>query len=178
MPIIFHTKKINIQNYYKILSRSVILQTSYNYWQKFKKEWEVNIIPVENAYEFNYYFQHLNVETSDGIAWGITGKKVMYLFVVDSRNPFTCRSNAMPIGHELLHAITQDLVGTSHIRRKHDTPDGRAGTDGPAATVLVHDVWYGTKKTIKFWISWGLPPWLPITIPYLNLREAKKEYRL
>jgi len=109
------------------------------------------------------------------MAWGITGKKEMFLFVVDSRNPFTIRSNAMVIGHEILHAVFQDKVGTFHITRHYDSPDGKAGTRAPAATVIVHDTWYGTKKRIRFWIGWGFG-WIPITMPYIPVKKAKELY--
>ena len=51
--------------------------------------------------------------------------------------------------------VYQDGIGTHHITRKYDAPEGRAGTRGAAATVIVHDNWYGSKKTIKFWIRHG-----------------------
>ena len=81
----------------------------------------------------------------------------------------------MPLAHELLHALYQDRIGTFHITRKFDAPEGRAGTKGAAATVIVHDNWYGTKKTIKIWIRWSMI-WLPITIPFIPVKEAKKWY--
>lgn len=177
MTIQWHTKNINIHDYYKIIRNTIYFNSSYRYWKKFKKNWTVHVIPADNPDKYKKFFAHLNVKVSKNIAWGITGKREMYLFVVDSRNPFTTRSNAMPIGHELLHAIYQDNVGTGHITRKYDAPDGRAGSRSPAATAIVHDNWYGTKATMKFWIGWGVG-WLPITIPYIPLSKSKKEYKV
>ena len=99
------------------------------------------------------------------------------MFVNDSKNPFILRSNIMPLAHELLHAVYQDGIGTHHITRKYDAPEGRAGTRGAAATVIVHDNWYGSKKTIKFWIR-HMFIWLPITIPYIPIKQAKEEYSI
>lgn len=176
MTIEWHTKNINIQNYYKIIRRTVIFNSSYAYWKKFKEEWTVNVIPVENAGDYSQFYAHLsNIEVSDGIAWGITGDKEMVLFVVDTRNPFIIRSNTMPISHELLHAIYQDNVGTFHITRKYDSPEGRAGSRGAAATVIVHDNWYGRKMDFTFWINWGIG-WLPIKISYMPLFIARQLY--
>lgn len=178
MTIIWHTKKINIQNYYKIIRRTVIFNSSGAYWKKFKEEWTIHVIPVQDAGEYSQFYAHLLNDTekfSEGIAWGITGIKEIVLFINDSRNPFIIRSNAMPIGHELLHAIYQDNVGTFHITRHYDSPDGDAGTKGPAATVIVHDIWYGSKKRLTFWIAWGFG-WLPIIIPFIRLKDAKKLY--
>lgn len=175
MSIIWHTKKINIQKYYKIIRRTIIFNSSYDYWKQFKKNWTVYVIPADKIGEYSKFFDHLNVDVSTGIAWGITGEHEIHLFIIDSRNPFTIRSNSMPIGHELLHAIYQDNVGTFHITRKYDAPDGRAGTRAPAETVIVHDNWYGSKITMRFWISWGLG-FLPITIPYIPLKRAKELY--
>jgi len=178
MPIEWKTKNINIQDYYKIIRRTVILNSSYSYWQDFKRDWRVTVIPTDEAGEYSQFYSHLtNIEVSDGIAWGITGLKEMVLFVVDSTNPYITRSNAMPIGHELLHAIYQDNVGTTHITRQYDSPEGRAGTRAAAATVIVHDTWYGSKTTLKFWIAWGLG-WLPINIPFIPVKTAKQIYNL
>jgi len=178
MTIIWRTKKININNYYKIIRRTIIFNSDYNYWKKFKKEWTVYVIPVDKAGEYNQFYAHLlgGVEKfSEGIAWGITGDHEIVLFIVDSRNPFIIRSNAMPIAHELLHAIYQDNVGTFHITRLYDSPDGNVGTKGPAATVIVHDITYGKKSMITFWISWAFS-WLPIKIYYYPVKQAKMDY--
>jgi len=177
MGIEWHTSNINIQDYYKIIRRTIILNSSYKYWQYFKAHWDVHIFPVNKTVEFSHFYEHLDVETSIGIAWGVTGKHEMHIFINDTRNPFIIRSNAMPISHELLHAIYQDEVGTGHITRKYDSPEGRQGTQGAAATVIVHDNWYGRQKTLKFWIAWGLG-WLPITISYMPVRIAKMIYKL
>ena len=146
-------------------------------WKKLKSDWNINIIPVENQQDFKVFFEHLNVKTSDGIAWGVTGDKIIYMFINDSSNPFITRSNAMPLGHELLHAIYQETIGTHHIKRKYNAPEGNAGTKGAAATVIVHDNWYGTKETIRFWTRHGLI-WLPITIPYCPIKKAKEIYNI
>jgi len=184
MTIEWHTKNINIQNYYKIIKRTIILNgddgthlSGYNAWKKFKKEWTLHIIPVTEQKDFKRFYDHLIVETSDGIAWGVTGKNVIYMFINDNRNPFIIRQNIMPLSHELLHALYQFSVGTSHITRIYDSPEGRATTRGAAATVIVHDNWYGRKQTLRIWISWGLG-WLPITISYIPIKQAKQLYRL
>lgn len=177
MGITFHTEKINKNTYLKIFRRSIILNSSLAYWKSFVKDWEVHVIPVDKADDFKRFYEHLNVETSDGIAWGITGDHKMYLFINDVRNPFIIRQNIMPCTHEFLHAIYQDNVGTAHITRKYDAPEGREGKQGPAATVIVHDNWYGRKQTLKIWIRWALI-WLPITISFYPLRQAKAEYAI
>lgn len=165
--------------------RRIFMINAYDYthlsgkraWDEFKKTWTVKIFPVSETEKYKHFFAHLKVETSVGIAWGITGMKEMYLFVNDSNNPFITRSNAMPIGHELIHALYQMMVGTGHINRRYDTPDGRFGSRGPAATVIVHDNWYGSKITKRFWISVGIG-WLPITYPYIPIWKAKEIYSL
>lgn len=180
----FYTKNIDTKRYEDIICRIIMLNGSngkhlsgYYAWENFKDNWELNIIPTTKQDEFKSYYEHLNVETSDGIAWGVTGSKVIYMFVNDSNNPFVLRSNIMPLGHELLHAIYQDGVGTHHITRKYDAPEGRAGTRGAAATVIVHDNWYGSKETIRFWVRHAFI-WLPITIPYIPIKKAKEDYNI
>jgi len=178
----FFTKNINEKTYTDIVQRTLMINghdgrsgSSYEVWKNFEENWELNIISVEDQDEFKSFYEHLNIETSDGIAWGVTGDHVIYVFVNDSKNPFMLRSNVMPLAHELLHALYQDRIGTFHITRKFDAPEGRAGTRGAAATVIVHDNWYGSKKTIKFWIRHSFM-WLPVTIPFISVKQAKQDY--
>lgn len=178
MTIIWHTKKINIQRYYKLIRRTIILNSDYSTWKKFKNEWTCHVIPVDQAGEYSQFYAHLsNIEVSDGIAWGITGDHECVLFVVDTINPRILMSNAMPISHELLHAVYQENVGTWHITRKYDSPEGKIGQQGAAATVIVHDNFYGRKQTLKLWMNWGII-WIPITISYYPVKQAKKEYAI
>ena len=180
----FFTKNIDTDRYTDIVCRTIMINGSngkhlsgYYAWENFKDNWELNIIPVTEQEGFKRFYEHLNVETSDGIAWGVTGKKVIYMFVNDVKNPFIIRQNIMPLGHELLHAIYQDAVGTFHITRVYDSPEGKANTRAAAATVIVHDNWYGSKETIKVWIRWGMI-WLPITIPFIPVKVAKEIYAI
>jgi hypothetical protein len=178
----FFTKNIDQKKYTDIINRIIMINahdgtsnSGYKALEKFKKDWTLNIIPVTEQEDFKVFYNHLDIEVSDGIAWGVTGSKVIYMFINDVKNPFIIRQNIMPLAHELLHAIYQDNVGTYHITRKYDAPEGRAGTRGAAATVIVHDNWYGSKETIKIWIRWGMI-WLPITIPYISIKKSKQLY--
>jgi len=182
MPIFFHTKNIDQAKYIKLIRRTIFLNgndgtnlSGMRAWTNFIENWTLTIIPVEKQEEYKRFYEHLDVETSDGIAWGVTGLRVIYMFVNDSKNSFIIRQNMMPLAHELLHAIYQDAVGTSHLTRIYDAPEGRAGGRGAGATVIVHDNWYGSKKRIRLWIRWGIG-WLPITIPYIPVKKAKELY--
>ena len=182
----FYTKKIDETAYTKIIRNTIMFNSDdgtpmsgYRAWKHFKDDWELNILPLKNSTDDKYksYFNHLEVKTGEGIPWGITGKKTIHVFVNDTKNPFVLRSNVMPLAHELLHALYQDQVGTHHIIRKYDAPEGKAGNSGAAASVIVHDNWYGTKETMKFWISWKFI-WMPITIPYIPIKKAKEIYNI
>ena len=112
----FYTKNIDTNRYTDIVCRTIMLNGSngkhlsgYYAWENFKDNWELNIIPTTKQEEFKKFYEHLDIETSDGIAWGVTGKKVIYMFVNDSKNPFILRSNIMPLAHELLHSGQRQL---------------------------------------------------------------------
>jgi hypothetical protein len=149
----FQTKNIKRDVYEKIIRNTIMFNgddgthlSGYRAWENFKDTWELKIIPLKGIDDkYKSYFDHLEVKTGEGIPWGITGKKIIHMFVNDSRNPFVLRSNIMPLAHELLHAVYQEGVGTYHITRKYDAPEGKAGTKGAAQTVIVHDNWYGSK---------------------------------
>tara|TARA_R110002020_G_scaffold278160_1_gene493610 strand:- start:776 stop:1330 length:555 start_codon:yes stop_codon:yes gene_type:complete len=180
--IVFKTKNIDKEKYKDIIQRTIILNgddgtplSGYRAWQNFDQTWTLMIIPVTEQEEYKRYYGHLQVEVSDGIAWGVTGQKVIYMFINDSANSFIIRQNVMPLAHELLHALYIDAVGTQHIVRRYNAPEGKAGTSGSRATVIVHDNWYGSKETIKIWIRWGFI-WMPITIPYIPIKKAKEIY--
>lgn len=178
MGIEWHTKKINIQRYYKAIQRTIILNFGRDYWIQFKKTWTVHIIPVSESEKYRHFFDHLKIEKFSEMAWGVTGDHVAWFFVTDTVNPRIFMQNVPPMGHEILHIGYQDLVGTSHIKRRFTVPDGKEGQMGPAATVIPHDIWYGSKQRIKIWIWYGVPPWVPLTIPYANFEEIKTLYNV
>ena len=112
--IVFKTKNIDKEKYKDIIQRTIILNgddgtplSGYRAWQNFDQTWTLMIIPVTEQEEYKRYYGHLQVEVSDGIAWGVTGQKVIYMFINDSANSFIIRQNVMPIAHELLHALYQ-----------------------------------------------------------------------
>ena len=182
--IVFKTKNIDEKKYRDSIQRTIMINghdgtnnSGYKAWQNFDQTWVLMIIPVTEQEEYKRYYSHLQVEVSDGIAWGVTGQKVIYMFVNDSANSFIIRQNVMPLAHELLHALYIDAVGTQHIVRRYNAPEGNRGTSGSRATVIVHDNWYGSKETIKIWIRWGLI-WMPITIPYIPIKKAKEIYNI
>lgn len=184
MTINWHTKNINIQNYYKVMRRAVILNgndvkhlSGYEAWKDFKENTTIHVYPADRLDEFRHFFDHLDIETSEGIAWGVTGLNEVHMFINDSRNDFIFRSNVMPFIHEVLHVLYQQQVGTFHVTRKYDAPEGRAGTKGSAATVIVHDNWYGSKERLRIWISWGIG-WLPVNFPYIPIIKAKGMYAI
>lgn len=188
MPIIFKTKNIDELVLTKLIRRTIILNgdngrsgSGFTAWENFKDNWTLMIIPVTEQEDYSRFYQHLDVETSDGMAWGVTGQKVIYMFVNDIKNSFIVRQNMMPLAHELLHALYQDAVGTGHIKRTMDIRIGntlkRKGQMAPAATVIVHEAWYGYKTKLRLWVRWGLI-WLPVSIPYIPVKKAKELYNI
>ena len=65
MPIIWHTKNINIQSYYKIIRRIIMLNgndgthlSGYRAWQEFKSDWILHVIPVDQAEDYKQFYEH------------------------------------------------------------------------------------------------------------------------
>ena len=44
--------------------------SGYKAWQNFDQTWVLMILPVTEQEEYKRYYGHLQVEVSDGIAWG------------------------------------------------------------------------------------------------------------
>lgn len=183
MTIEWKTKNINIQVYYKTIRRCIILNgddgtplSGQRAWARFKERWTIIVAPLEEADKYKDMYAHLKIEGSGAMAWGITGKDVLWWFVTDSNNPFIFRENIPPGFHEMLHALYQQEVGTAHVTRQYDVPDGKRGTKGPAATVIVHDVWYGSKIRIKMWFMHSM--WVPTSMPYMPIKTATEIYEL
>lgn len=178
MTLIFKTKKINQARYYRAIRRCIILNSNYKAWLRFKKRWTVYVIPLSEAEAYKKFYKHLKLEGAGGMAWGVTGKDVLYWFVGDSRDPRIFMQNLGPGFHELLHALHQQEIGTSHVTYLTcGNPVGAAclkGKSGPAATVIVHDNWYGTKKKITLWFRHG--GWIPMKMPYIPVDEAMRIY--
>lgn len=185
MTIEWQTKKINIQTYYKVIRRGVIINahngtedSGYKLWKKFKDEVRTVILPIEELDKHKHIFAHLEISPNGKMAWGYTGWKEWYWFVTDSRDPRIFMQNVPPGFHELLHIIYQLAVGTVHVHYKTvDPPEvSRAGQYGPAATVIVHDNWYGFKTSVKIWFLHSI--WVPTRLPYIPVYKAKVMYNL
>ncbi len=190
MPIDFKTKNINRQDYYKILRRCIIMNgydgthlSGERAWEDFKKNVKVTIIPVKDAWKYKEFFDHIagaDKNFSSEMPWGKAGMNELIWAVNDKYNPlgFYIRQNVPPGMHEGLHVLYQRVIGTGHIYYKKTSPPEvkNIGQKGPAATVIVHDNWYGFKTKLKMWISWGLGVYLPLSIPYIPIKKAREMY--
>lgn len=193
MPIdMTRIKNANKQDLYKVIRRTVLLNakddkkgsmSTYEFWQWFKKNVQVTIIPVKDAWKYSEFFSHLKLgdRTSTGMPWGKAGKNEIIWAINDNYNPlgFYIRQNVPPGVHEILHIIYAKAIGTKHIEYQRPEPPEvkRLPKKGPAATVIVHDNWYGYKTKVKMWISWGVM-YLPLSIPYIPIKIARKMYKL
>ena len=180
MPIIFKTEKISIHRYYDVLRRCVMLNSGYRAWKRLKDKFTIYVIPLSKAEEYKSFYEHLKIEGAGGMAWGITGKNVLYWFVSDSRNPFIFRQNMGPGFHEILHALLQNEVGTSHVTyltrgNPYGAPNMK-GKSGAFATVAVHDEWYVMKTKIRVWFRNGF--WIPAKMPYMPVWRMKLRYNI
>lgn len=185
-------KNINQQDYYKVIRRTVIMNaddgdklSGYKFWQWFKKNVKVTIIPVADAWKYKQFFEHIagiDDRVSKGIPWGKAGMRELIWAVNDKYNPlgFYIRQNVPPGVHELLHVIYQELVGTMHVQYQSSEPPEviRLPQSGPAATVIVHDNWYGFKTRLRMWISWAPFIYLPLSIPYIPVKKGKEMYNV
>ena len=138
-------------------------------------------MPLKDAEKYKHMYKHLKVEGSGGMAWGVTGKNQMLWFVDDSRDPRRFMQNLGPGFHETLHALMQQEIGTEHVTyltygNSPDAPNMQ-GKKGPAATVVVHDTWYGTKTKVKLWFFQSMM-WLPVKMPYIPVWYAKEVYKI
>lgn len=201
MTLKFTTKKINQKQYYNAIRKCVMLNaadrikvtdgmgktyviqdknglTPHEVWQMFKDTVTTHIMPVSETDKFKHMFKHLNIESNGKMAWGVTGKNEWYWFVTDSRNPRIFMQNLGPGFHECLHMMYQMIIGTRHIGYIYsDSPEvKRLPQSGPAATVIVHDNWYGSKKKIRVWFFVGI--WVPVMMPYIPIENARSLYML
>lgn len=185
MTFDWKTKKINIHRYYRAVRRCVMLNgddgtrgSGMRAWRRFKERWTIYVVPVTETEKYKKFYEHLKIEGSGGMAWGITGKDVLYWFITDSRNPRIFMQNLRPGFHEVLHALYQQEIGTGHVAYKRGEPPEvrRLPQNGAAATVIVHDNWYGFKTNIKMWFFVGF--WVPVRMPYIPIKLAKEAYQL
>lgn len=175
----WYTKKINIQDYYKIIMRYCYILGGKDFWNHVKTNVQIIVIPSQEADKYKHFFSHLNGEKfSDRMAWGIKGMNQIILAVDDTRNMFIIRSNAVVILHELAHELVYWWFGNMRTRYlRNEPPEGYIGKEGNAHTVMVHDNYYGFKDTFKFWIFYMMM-WLPITGMYFNKNLLREKYRI
>ena len=192
MTIEFKTKNINQQDYYKILKKCIIMNgddgthlSGQKAWQDFKANVKVTVIPVADAWQYKEFFSHIagsDKNFNDAMPWGKAGLNELIWAVNDSYNPLGMfiRQNVPPGMHEGLHVLYQRKVGTAHgpYQRSEPPEVRKLPQSGPAATVIVHDNWYGYRTKLKMWISWGLFMYLPLSIPYIPIKKAKEMYNV
>ena len=186
MTFEWKTKKINIQRYYKVIRRCIILNgydgtpgSGYREWQNFKQRVKILVVPVSESEKYKDMYKHLKIEKAGTIAWGVSGKDMFIWFVIDSRNPRVFMQNVGPGFHECLHVMYERVIGTTHIKYKYDIYiDGirqyKRGDMGPAATVVVHDNWYGMRASIRIWFLHSI--WVPTVMPYIPVKIIKQTY--
>jgi len=165
--LIFETEKINKDYYLRVIRRYLTLNLGFDGYHQFLLDWDIIIVPVELQELFEEFYKDLPLETSSGMAWGVTQpptthqKGMVYCFVRDTSNMFIIRSNFVKIGHELAHAIGYTVWGTRRGIREFADPQARAGTEGPMYVTIVHDLYYGHQKFRTFWIRFGFA-WVPV----------------
>lgn len=167
MPFIFETEHIDKNAYEKVLRRYISIQFGREVWHEILRDWEIYVIDVLDSDKYRKMYALTKWNTSISIPWGFTQPPTthqpgrIFWFVNDRANPFIIRQNAEKGCHEAAHAGTYIKLGTERRARKFDDPGARAGTMGPAYVTLVHDVAYGYKNLLTFWIRWKFM-WLPL----------------
>ena len=126
------------------------------YSKHFLDRWNIRIYPLDKTDP--RFYEHL--KTTDGvkinshIPSGVTGLRVMTLFVHDSMNNRKMMENARVIGHELAHAILLDRYGT----KDKQWVKGVHGNDW----IFNFKFWYS-----KWWVLWRYIPITLVDIRYL-----------
>lgn len=112
MGIIFHTKNLN-----KKLYKSMIWNIVTNYGKDvydFVTFWEINIRPLEKKRPdfFDGYETAMSHKINFDMAWGITGKYKIDLYLDDVKGHRYAMQNSTVIQHEIAHAL---LYKTQHF---------------------------------------------------------------
>lgn len=161
------TNNIKEDVYTKLIERQIYINLGVEEGKKFLEAWDIVMHPLEAAEEFTHFFDHIELETNLGIAWGITmpdpdnSKGVIHNFIRDTRNPMFVRSNMTKISHENGHALMFKKLGTTRCTREYWNPEAPKGVKGPCYVTKVHDQFYGAKKFRTYWVRYGIM-WLPV----------------
>jgi len=159
MPIIFHTKHLN-KRLYRQLFRNLCLHTGIQAYA-FLNRWDIHIYPSTETQLA--YFDHIESTSGQaitpGIPSGVTGKFEMKLFLVDTKNSFTDRSNHVVAMHEFCHA---------RLYEKHKTKDRIWVT--AVHSLIDYQGRILKHFTISFWY-WKKVFWGKISINVIDIRD-------
>jgi len=114
----FHTEHIN-KNLYKQMIFSVLAYSHKNAYD-FITFWDIHIWPLQ-AMDPNYLAGYKSTDgqkVNFNMAWGMTGKYRIDLYIIDNNNNMIDRENSTVVQHEINHAL---LYGTEHfVHGVHD----------------------------------------------------------
>jgi hypothetical protein len=112
MGIHFHTENLN-KNLYRQMIFSILAYNHKNAYD-FITFWDVHIWPLQSM-DPKYLDGYKSTEGNKvnfKMAWGITGKNRIDLYLNDTNNTFIARENSTVLQHEICHAL---LFGTPHF---------------------------------------------------------------
>ena len=142
MGIHFHTENIN-----KMLYKSMIWNIVLNYNKDvydFITFWDVHIWPLK-SFDPDYlegYATAKGHKVNFNMAWGMTGKHRIDLYIDDIKGQRMAMQNSVPIQHEIAHAM---LYGTEYfVRGVHDNVNKTF-----PISFWYRDRWWWRKMKIK-----------------------------
>ncbi len=167
MKIAYSAKLSNVNQ--NLISRTILQFTNEHIYNKDyqmineRNQWVINLWHTSEAEGFFEDMTGINYN----MPWGHTGKKVIHVFIHNSKNLYKVMEGMSVLTHELAHALLYIYYKSKRYTLKHNENysgfNGRAGQQRNFASGFVHDqlaegkirdfsVWQysPTKKKITF----------------------------
>ena len=152
MNIVFQTKNIDTKLYERAILGYITGHFYHADYDKFVEmnRWTITIKPVEDAPRSD--LEGGTGTLNFGIPHGVTGQRVVTIYVNDKAGDMFFLQNFRTISHELAHMVLMIFYPKHRSRRRHPDFWAEAGDEANFYTTEVHDREFeGKIRTMYVW---------------------------
>ena len=171
IKITFSTKNINTKLYEKAILTYLTEHFHHTDYSKYieMNQWKIEIKPVESAVESD--FEGGTGMLNFGIPHGVTGQRIVTVYVNDKNGDLFFLQNFRTISHELAHMLLIIFYPRHRARRRYPDFWASAGDEANFYTTEVHDREFeGRVRTMYIWkeLANGTKIRLPLSVLDIN----------
>ena len=179
MKINFTTKNIDKKLYSKGILNYIYEHYNYKDYSRLMKQdqWEITVSPVSESIP-DFYLESERTNLSNRIPHGVTGEKVVFVYVLDIDNSMITLQNFSAIFHECAHMILKIYYPELQVQQRTNDFYGKKGQFRKMFSSEVHDRSVeGKFRQIRFFKNYHTKITL-IALDISDLTNSRKEFKI